>query len=311
MARRPKPTEHANHERWLVSYADFITLLFAFFVVMFASTQTDHKRAQQISDSVKKALDENRVAAAVEAVLGGTVNDKGKGSAMLRGPGGVAKGDKDNPTTQPVNETPPAPPVPLEPPSVVNLSPALQVLTHQLKAEIDSGSIQVKMETRGLVISFKQAANFASGGEELTDAAYRSISKVSDTLRKIPNPIRLEGHTDSLPINTSRFHNNWELSAARSVAMIEVLSSKFQINRYRMSIGGYADVAPIDTNDTVAGRARNRRVDLVILSEVGLAAEPNAPVARSAAGAAGEQSSAPKKTSPRRRPSPTDPAAGR
>ena len=176
MARRRKHEQHENHERWLVSYADFITLLFAFFVVMFASTQTDHKRAQQISDSVKKALDENRVAAAVEAVLGGTVNDKGKGNAMLRGPGGVSKGDKDNPSTEPVFDPPP--PVA---PAAVDLAAPMKAVTSQLKAEIESGSIQITMEKRGLVISFKQAANFASGGDELTAAAYATIAKVSGT----------------------------------------------------------------------------------------------------------------------------------
>lgn len=271
MARRRKPKEHENHERWLVSYADFITLLFAFFVVMFASSQTDHKRAEQVSESVKKALDENRVVAAVEAVLGGTVNDKGKGNAMLRGPGGVSRGDKDNPSTASVTDPPPPPP------SVVDLAPALEAVTSQLKTEIASGSIQVSMERRGLVISFKQAANFGSGGDELTESAYATIAKVSSTLREIPNPIRLEGHTDALPINTNRFHNNWELSSARAVAMIDVLSGKFHMDRFRMSVGGYADVAPIDTNSTAEGRARNRRVDLVILTDVGLAAQPNAP----------------------------------
>jgi chemotaxis protein MotB len=262
MPRKQKMAAPENHERWLVSYADFITLLFAFFVVMFASSQTDHKRAQQISDSVKKALSEDRVAAAVQAVLGGTVNDKGKGNAMLRGPGGVSRGEKD-----PVTE-------PIEQPRVAELMPSLEMLTKDLKAEIDSGKMQIHMEQRGLVISFTQAATFASGGSDLTAGAQESMRKVAVTLVKIPNPIRLEGHTDSLPINNDRFHSNWELSAARSITMLEILANQFQISKRRMSIGGYGDSAPIDTNETEEGRARNRRVDLVILNETGLAAEP-------------------------------------
>ena len=89
MARRRKAEEHANHERWLVSYADFITLLFAFFVVMFASAQADHGKAARVSESVRKALEEGQVKAAVAAILGGTKDNKGKGNAMMMGPGGA------------------------------------------------------------------------------------------------------------------------------------------------------------------------------------------------------------------------------
>src|SRR6185437_8965571 len=91
MARKKRPPEHANHERWLVSYADFITLLFAFFVVMFATSQTDKNKAQQVSDSVKRALEGQHMSTIIQAVLGGTIDDKGKGNAMLRGPGGAQK----------------------------------------------------------------------------------------------------------------------------------------------------------------------------------------------------------------------------
>ena len=300
MPRKPKAAAAENHERWLVSYADFITLLFAFFVVMFASTQTDHKRAQQISDSVKKALAEDRVVAAVHSVLGGTVNDKGKGNAMLRGPGGVARGDKDTPPPKEVTEPP-------EPPKVAELLPSLESLTKDLKIELETGKMQIRMEQRGLVISFTQAATFASGGNDLTPGAMASMRKVAGALTKIPNPIRLEGHTDSLPINNGRFHSNWELSAARSIAMLEVLSEQLRISKRRMSIGGYGDAAPIDTNATEEGRARNRRVDLVILNETGLAAEPGAE--RRAASPKVEQKKppAPAETPKRRKRSPSEP----
>src|SRR5258708_462487 len=89
MARRKKHPEHENHERWLISYADFITLLFAFFVVMFASSQTDKGRAQQVSDSVKKALEGEHVSSLIAAVLGGSPDTKGQGNAMMKGPGGA------------------------------------------------------------------------------------------------------------------------------------------------------------------------------------------------------------------------------
>src|SRR5580692_4514750 len=91
VARKKRVPEHENHERWLISYADFITLLFAFFVVMFATSQADKGKAQQVSDSVKKALDGEKITAVLAAILGGTVTDKGKGNAMMHGPGGAQK----------------------------------------------------------------------------------------------------------------------------------------------------------------------------------------------------------------------------
>src|SRR5271157_1109408 len=95
MARSKKPAAHENHERWLVSYADFITLLFAFFVVMFASSQGDKSKAKQVSDSVKEALENGGVPTAVRELWGGTVDDKGKGNALMRGPGGTKKAEKE------------------------------------------------------------------------------------------------------------------------------------------------------------------------------------------------------------------------
>src|SRR5215472_14383091 len=95
MARKKKHAEHENHERWLVSYADFITLLFAFFVVMFASSQTDKAKAKQVSDSVKEALENGGVSSAVKEILGGTVDEKGKGNAQMKGPGGEKKMPKE------------------------------------------------------------------------------------------------------------------------------------------------------------------------------------------------------------------------
>ena len=262
MARRKKPPPPENHERWLVSYADFITLLFAFFVVMFASAQTDKSRgkAQQISDSVKKAFEQSRVA----SVLGGTPDDKGKGNAQMKGAGGgqkelerVVKEARENPQT-------------------AGLAGSLETLSNALSTEIAQGQIHVTMEKRGLVVSFSQAALFASGGDDISDESLAALQKVASAIQKLPNPIRLEGHTDSRPIRTSRFHSNWELSAARSIATLELLSSRFGVPRDRMSIGGYADVAPLESNDTAEGRARNRRVDIVILNQTGQAAEPSA-----------------------------------
>src|SRR5277367_1090522 len=122
MARKKKVPEHVNHERWLVSYADFITLLFAFFVVMFATSQTDKGKAQQVSDSVKRALEGEKMSQVVAAILGGTVTDTGKGNAIMRGPGGARQ-----PTEIKKDE------------KLAELLPSLKVLTEELKKEIEAG----------------------------------------------------------------------------------------------------------------------------------------------------------------------------
>ncbi len=257
MARKKKAPEPENHERWLISYADFITLLFAFFVVMFATSQVDKGKAQQVSDSVKAALEGKSMSAVMAAVLGGTIDNKGQGNNQMHGPGGV-NSPQDAKKDQKLAE----------------LLPSLTVLSEELKKEIAEGKIQISMEHRGLVVSFTQAALFPSGQDEISTDAYDALKKVAVAITKIPNPVRLEGHTDSVPISTARFHSNWELSAARSIALLDLLSGEFGAPRERLSIAGYADNAPVASNDTEDGRARNRRVDVVILNEQGMMGEP-------------------------------------
>ncbi len=255
MPRRRIETPPQNHDRWLISYADFITLLFALFVVMFATSQTDRNKAQQISNSVREALDHGGVPAAVHEILGGTVDDKGKGNAMMRGPGGSR-------TNKPSDDEIPAPKV-----SVTDLTPSMQYLTKALAEEIKDGKVDVHLESRGLVVSLRQAAYFPSGGDEIAPETFGSLSKIAATIRELPNPIQLEGHTDSIPIHNGRFRSNWELSAARSIAMLELFCVHYGLPRNRFAIAGYADTSPVDTNDTPDGRGHNRRVDLIILNQ--------------------------------------------
>src|SRR6185295_15167130 len=133
MARAKKHAEHENHERWLVSYADFITLLFAFFVVMFATAQGDKTKAKQVSESVKRAIEEGpRASALIAAILGGAADDRGKGNAARLGPGGVAK---------PL-EAPKDKPEPL-----AELLPSFKILSFELNKEIREGKVQVAMQS--------------------------------------------------------------------------------------------------------------------------------------------------------------------
>jgi chemotaxis protein MotB len=275
MARVKKQTSHENHERWLVSYADFITLLFAFFVVMFATSQTDKAKATQVSDAVTQALENGGIRAMVHEVLGGTVDEKGQGNAMMRGPGGTL-------AAKPPELRPSAP-------EIAELLPSMKYLSGELQGEIKAGKIELRLEARGLVISLKEAAFFPSAGDTVAPASFSSLQKVSAVLRSLPNPVRLEGHTDSIPIHTARFRNNWELSAARSIAMLNLLCDKFQLSPERFSVAGYADTAPVASNDSEEGRARNRRVDIVILNQLAKVPDAGPKLAT-------EKSEVPKKT---------------
>jgi len=160
---------------------------------------------------------------------------------------------------------------------LAELIPSLRLLSEELKTEIAAGRIEIVMEPRGLVVSFKQAALFPSGQDTIAPEALPSLDKVAAAIVKIPNPVRLEGHTDSRPINTKRFRSNWDLSAARSIALLELLTFQFRVPAGHISVAGYADTAPIASNETEEGRARNRRVDIVILNEQGVLGEPSKP----------------------------------
>jgi chemotaxis protein MotB len=262
MALKKEPPQPENHERWLVSYADFITLLFAFFVVMFASSQTDKGRAKQISEAVEKALENGKsvgVPPAVAKILGGTVDDKGQGNAMMKGPGGAQHSAKEAPQD-----------------NVVELLPSMQRLTSDLEDEIKTGKLEMKLEARGLVISLKQSAFFPSGQDALDNKNLPTLKKVADVIRELPNSIQLEGHTDAVPIHNARFKSNWELSCARAIAVMEAFSDTFELKRDRFSVVGRAETAPVDTNETPEGRARNRRVDVIIVNSLKLKPTPPA-----------------------------------
>src|SRR5690242_6134362 len=153
--RRHKAEAHENHERWLVSYADFITLLFAFFVVMFASGRTDRVRAKQISQAVQTAL----------------------GSSSQKAD---MKGKADGQT-----------------PAPLDLESSMDILRKELAPEIDDGKVQLKLEARGLIVGLSAASFFPSGADVIDPGSYHTIAKVATVLNKLPNALRLEGHTDS------------------------------------------------------------------------------------------------------------------
>jgi chemotaxis protein MotB len=229
-----------------VSYADFITLLFAFFVVMFASSQTDKAKAKAVSDSVAEAFDGGSALQKISELVHGRTHEARK---------------KDNPVD--------ARQAAVSASSARNdeLFHSSETLITALKPEIESGKIKIAMEARGLVISLQQAAFFPSGGDALLTGAVPSMEKIADVLSKLPNQIRLEGHTDSQRISNQRFRNNWELSAARGISVLQWLETYYHLPSSKLAVVAYADTMPKVSNDTEEGRALNRRVDVTVLNE--------------------------------------------
>lgn len=242
--RRQAKESHPNHERWVISYADFMTLLLAFFIVMFATANADKAKAKLFSEAVKEAFSQGSDSALQAAAKAAVLNNNQKYDASAF----VA--------------------------ALAELHTYQSLLKQSLKNEIQRGEVDVHMEKRGLIISFRQAALFDSGQAIVKPSGLPTMSKVAVVISKLPNQIRLEGHTDNIPIHNDLFKNNWELSSARSIAILNLLAEKFNLPTNRLSVSGYADVAPVATNATEDGRSRNRRVDLVVLSSIAGWSEP-------------------------------------
>lgn len=156
---------------------------------------------------------------------------------------------------------PPPPPPPA--PKIVDARPPVNPLAERLKQT----GLDVRREPRGFVISLPQKILFPSGGDQIGPNAYPVIEQIAGILRDVPNPVILIGHADSVPIHTRRFKNNWELSAARGLRLLEVLNQRYGIDESRMSVSSEGANQPAEPNDTAEGRAGNRRVEIVILQQ--------------------------------------------
>jgi chemotaxis protein MotB len=236
MARKKKHPEHVNHERWLVSYADFITLLFAFFVVMFAVSQVDSKKVGRFTESFSKAI--------------------GIELFPQLGRGIMAGSSEGAPTEEPQSVKP----SPL-PEALANLK---TVLTREAQEDEALRSIQVIARRSELVLRLSDNLLFQSGNDTLDAQARKVITALASELRDRPIDLRIEGHTDDRPIKTARFRSNWDLSTARATSIVAFLNSE-GIAPPRLSAAGYGEFHPIASNATDEGRKQNRRVDIVVM----------------------------------------------
>jgi chemotaxis protein MotB len=225
----------ASHERWLVSYADFITLLFAFFVVLYAFSKANEKKQVEVSEAIDTAFRSFGVLSNASHQTPPRKNVY-TGNGLPLQPAAAIMGESMMPASK-VKE---------------DLDHIQHELEKSLATQIANHSVAVEMGRDGLVISLREAGFFNSGSAAPHPNAVTTIRHVAEALGNLPYDVRIEGHTDNVPIHNAGFDSNWELSSARAT----------------LSAAGYAEYHPIVSNATPEGRAMNRRVDLVILPRV-------------------------------------------
>jgi chemotaxis protein MotB len=236
-----------SHERWLVSYADFITLMFAFFVVLFATSQADEKKQAEVSQSINQAFQ----------TLG------------LFEPARVDPHAK----TMAVSDDPAAAPVNIVLGDELAASPAVKddlkrierQLQGKLSNQIAEHVVALHIGRDGLVISLREAGFYDSGSAVPHASSLPSLDEIARTLASSPYDLRIEGHTDNVPIHTGQFDSNWELSTARATRLARLFIERQGFRPGRLSASGYAEFHPVASNDTAEGRSENRRVDIIVL----------------------------------------------
>ncbi|WP_369156948.1 flagellar motor protein MotD [Candidatus Thiodiazotropha sp. LNASS1] len=262
--RRKRKQEHVNHERWIVSYADFITLLFAFFVVMYSISSVNEGKYRVLSQTLTEAFQEN--SRSVDPIQVGEIN---------RNSGNMAGLDQDNALIQteqiqgpgtyqdpgldmhkmPNNET-------------QRLSFLAATIEDMLSDYVDQELVDVSFTEDRVIVNMKDKMLFPSASAHLSREAVKALRSISRVLNTVPNQIQVEGNTDNRPINTKEFPSNWELSAARAASVVHLMT-RMGIGAQRLSAVGYAEHRPVADNGTESGRAKNRRVSLIIMGMSG------------------------------------------
>ncbi|MFP5228199.1 MAG: flagellar motor protein MotB [Acidobacteriota bacterium] len=254
--RSRRTSDHVHHDRWLVSYADFITLLFAFFVVLYASSKADQQKQAQISHSIQSAF-----------------------TALGLFPQPLT----DNRTAHPGDPHAPVAPVNVIIGDDLAASPQVQQDLHRLQSQLNRAlaaqvaqhNIALRLGRDGLTISLRESGFYDSGSATPHPQSGPTLDEVAATIASTPYDIRIEGHTDNVPIHTAQFASNWELSTARATELAKMFIVQYRLAPERLSAAGFAEYHPVAGNDTPEGRSQNRRVDIIVLPRISvLPAEP-------------------------------------
>jgi chemotaxis protein MotB len=249
MARKKKHEEHENLERWLVSYADFITLLFAFFVVMYSISQVNESKYRVLSDSLVNAFSNaptstTKVSAAMQA------DSKGQASSVQ-----AVVVRKNDPALEAKQKQ-----------QAEKMKRIAKNILKVMESLMKNGQVKVSQSVHGIAIEINASLLFASGQANLEASSIMALKEVGKVLAEVPNDIQVEGFTDDTPINTVAFPSNWELSSARASSVVRLFAES-GVSPERLVAVGYGEFRPVDANSTPEGRARNRRVTVMILSD--------------------------------------------
>jgi len=263
MVRRRREEIHVNHERWLISYADFITLLFAFFVVMYSISQVSDSKYRVLSDTFVEAFNQP-----VNTHTSTEPQDNLAPSADVVAPIDMGKTTVDNPTAatdsdQSTNTTFPVPEQTEPVKTSDELTQISDLVTEKFTQLINDQMIQVSSNELWLQIELKDSILFSSGSADTSDQAQKIFDEIAGILKNYSNPVQVEGFTDNIPIKSVKYPTNWELSTARASAIVKYLASK-GVAPERLSAVGYGEYQPVAANDNDEGRAQNRRVAIMI-----------------------------------------------
>jgi chemotaxis protein MotB len=270
MVRRRREDIHVNHERWLISYADFITLLFAFFVVMYSISQVNDSKYRVLSETFIDAF--NRP---VDAQTSKDPADEASPSRTQIAPIELDNAARDKSQLEE------------QVPLIVDIEPALDrgddavdetrslittsdeltqisdLVSEKFSALIGERLIQVTSNELWLQIELKDSIIFSSGSADTSEQSRKIFDEIASILADYSNPVQVEGFTDNVPINSVRYPTNWELSTARASAIVKHLAAK-GVAPERLAAVGYGEYQPVASNDSEQGRAQNRRVTIMI-----------------------------------------------
>ena len=245
--RKSKHEEHENHERWLVSYADFITLLFAFFTVLYATSQQDTAKEKEFEKSIRRSF----VALSIAGAGGAVAEDSGLPRANLvheaKSGGEIEAFPGRRAGTEEVEDY------------------VQRRMRREMTDEEYAKTVQgVRHDAIGVRIQLASSTLFPPGSADLRPEAMGALDKLGALLKASNRRVIIEGHTDDEPIRTARFPTNWELSASRATKIVRYLSARHHIDESRMAAVAYASNKPIAPNNSEANRARNRRIEILI-----------------------------------------------